>query len=177
MKRTFRNYCGLLTLALVMLFLTGCLSDADKEFGENLVRELANTVDSKIEDKCRLLKTSTKLPKGKHPKEWINEPRTYWNCSKEDLIYRANGTFTTTITESSDENFENLMVLAELCGLNPFQRIFEGRWVVSNDKIYARLDIMPGYIGVGKIILEPDGHSVTTQVSGELSETCYLIQE
>ena len=163
------------------LFLAGCSSD-----GEDSDIELRVEVDCS----APILTHTEPLPPETHPEGWITTGNNYWDCDGSKEYYHADGTFTGRFTDTSFESYNELLTIWRVCRVGTRLPEVVGNWVVVNDNICLRFDIIPGIIACGEIISEPDGNSSTVgrdletiqygrvvDYSYEEAETCYLEEE
>ena len=178
--------CGLrriLTLVLFPLFLVGCGSGGEEPDG--VLR-----LEVEIDCSSPVFTRTEPLPSGIHPEGWITTGNNYWDCDGSREYYHADGTFTGRFTDTDTEEYDFLVDFWRACRAGTRLPGAAGSWVVVDDKMCLRFDIIPGIIICGDIFSEPDGRSATTGGDLEViqygrvidsfyagSDTCYLEQE
>lgn len=150
----------ILLLFVALLFVAGCGSGGESTGGES-------TDTGQVDCSDPALTRTEPLPFGTHPEAWITTGNNYWDCGNgSKQYYHDDGTLTGSPTDT--EEYDLLLTIQKACGADT-RHLLAGDWVVADDTICIRLDIIPGIVFCAEISSEPDGSSYTVE-----GDTCVI---
>ena len=172
----------ILSLFLVLLFVTGCGPDGG-DIARDFVQGLDDALDEYIDEEENIdcsdpsFTTLEPLPEGRYPRDVYGFGGRLWECSTEVIGYIGNGIFIGQFSlELIGEDFYDLLEDIYSCRAaervlpnfgSPYRELpdFAGHWVVTDDDRFCyRINYLPGVINCYPYESFPDGPATVEQI-------------